>query len=863
VTSPTQRRSARRLLGAAIGLAVVAAAVFPLDAALGDALRLEDHGRGEGPLGDAIRALKVWGKGGVLALVALAMGAAGRRRRATQALVAMAVAGTLVGGLRYGTQRERPAGNNHLSFPSGDAAGAAAFAGVIAAGSARVTPALAVGVAAVSWARVAQWKHHPSDVLAGVAVGLATAAAILVWLPPWWRRVRRRWFGVAALAGGVVWLAVALDRGGGRDFVRFLWLWAPALALVALAPWIRAWARRSARRAPATAPFPTMASGSSPTVGAGVQPARGSRKALGFALLLVVVFVLALIALSSRSTLWDRDEPRYAQATVEMLESGDWLVPHFNGEVRPDKPPLVYWLMSLPVRVFGPHVTALRAWSGVGAGLACLLTFLLGRRLLRFGAFGGATGAAGTSAAGLGAAALATTPLLIVCGTAATTDAVLLAFLLLVLLAMADVFAKGLQRRHLALMALGFAGALLQKGPIGLAVPVLAALCAWGLLRFGATETAGDRGGNVPGAGGELPRPARAGAGALAGVAVAGAIGVGAFLAWAIPADAAAGGAFVERGLGHHVVGRVLSPLESHGGNLWVYLPYYLGVILVAFFPWTLLLPGGVSALAGRRLGGARGRAVLLGWALPTLVLLSLVATKLPHYVLPIWPALALMVGGVIVASERGALSRRDRVWLRRGRWLFAPVGLAVGGALVIAPWWLPVPGLRSPAFGAGLVVLAMTALALREHRAGRLRACAGVLVAGMVLFAAQLGAALLPAAEGYKASPEMAQVVRAQTHADVRVWLFGYGEPSLIFHLQRGPVHKLRTGEQLRAWARAAEPGVVVASRRHLARLGWEPRAAGLVELGRVRGFNYAKGRWVELVALARGDVWRSRRTS
>src|SRR5690349_25144496 len=67
--------------------------------------------------------------------------------------------------------------------------------------------------------------------------------------------------------------------------------------------------------------------------------------------------------LTTRSTLWDRDEPRFEQAAVEMASSGQWLYPTFNGELRPDKPILIYWLMALPVRWLGASEWAVRAWS--------------------------------------------------------------------------------------------------------------------------------------------------------------------------------------------------------------------------------------------------------------------------------------------------------------------------------------------------------------------------------------------------------------------------------------------------------------------------------------------------------------------
>src|SRR5262245_15102400 len=64
--------------------------------------------------------------------------------------------------------------------------------------------------------------------------------------------------------------------------------------------------------------------------------------------------------LTTLTTLWDRDEPRFARAAVEMARSGDWLVPRFEGAPRTAKPPFAYWLMAASVRSLGPTAVAAR-----------------------------------------------------------------------------------------------------------------------------------------------------------------------------------------------------------------------------------------------------------------------------------------------------------------------------------------------------------------------------------------------------------------------------------------------------------------------------------------------------------------------
>jgi 4-amino-4-deoxy-L-arabinose transferase-like glycosyltransferase len=139
----------------------------------------------------------------------------------------------------------------------------------------------------------------------------------------------------------------------------------------------------------------------------------GRRHALVIALLAIVVLALCVWA-ASQSTLWDRDEPRFARAAVEMVRSGQYLYPTFNERLRPDKPILVYWLMSLSIRAFGASEWSVRLWSAVGLALAVAATFAIGKKL-----FSPRVGL-------LAALILATTPLAFAESTLATTDALLL-----------------------------------------------------------------------------------------------------------------------------------------------------------------------------------------------------------------------------------------------------------------------------------------------------------------------------------------------------------------------------------------------------------------------------------------------------
>lgn len=356
------------------------------------------------------------------------------------------------------------------------------------------------------------------------------------------------------------------------------------------------------------------------------------------ALVIAAAIWLALLALTPWTTLWDRDEPRFAQAAVEMLHTGDYLVPTFNGEVRAQKPPLIYWLMTLSMRIFGPTEFAARFWSPAAMAIAALATFAIGRQLR-------------SAAVGHRAMLVLTlTPLTILEGVAATTDAVLLA-------ALTCAVACGLRMlqerpRPIDVLALGAAlgAGLLAKGPIAavIVVPVLAVAAI---------------------------RSRREGGRVLLSLTAA-AIGGGLiYLAWLLPATMATDGLIASRGLVRENLGRILTPMEGHGTPLVLAPFYYPAVIAIGFLPWTGSL---VRALQLGRETPARdvARPLLAAWLLIPVVVFTIAATKLPHYILPIWPALALTVAASFHASEGDRWPRLATYAILTGVVLLAAVAL-------------------------------------------------------------------------------------------------------------------------------------------------------------------------------------------
>ncbi|MDZ4774333.1 MAG: glycosyltransferase family 39 protein [Planctomycetota bacterium] len=545
----------------------------------------------------------------------------------------------------------------------------------------------------------------------------------------------------------------------------------------------------------------------------------GDSRVTWIALLATLAIFAYASFITSRSTLFDRDEPRFAEAAVEMIATGNALYPTFDFELRPDKPILVYWLMAGAIKMFGATAWAARFFSPVCLALACWLVFRIGKRLF--------DAKAGLIAMGL----LAVSPLALMEGVVATTDALLLLCMTLVLSNFVAFVLDGPSALRYAGIALGTAAGLLTKGPVALAVVALSiAFTSW-FLRAERTPTRRDS--------------LRVWLALIAALVV--------FLAWGIPANLATNGEYAARGLGHHVVDRSTEALEGHGGNYFLWLPFYVPIAVIGFLPGLLFLPAACAAFLGQRIANVRTRALILGWIVPCVVLMTLVPTKLPHYILPVFPALSLAAAAVVGALERDQLSDRERAWASSGTWIFGAVAIVLAAALGLVPYFQNVDGLLTPSLVmAG--ALGVTALvAMRMHRRGRHAIAAYVVIFGCAA-TWMLGAVLaLPIVERTKVAPDIAAAIRSGVPESVTVARWKFSEPSLDFYLGRPPIKDFDDEAQLRAWALENSPAVLVIQRDRLERLRDVLPTSRWSELAVAHGFNLSKGQAIELVAIVR----------
>ncbi|MDW7968289.1 MAG: glycosyltransferase family 39 protein, partial [Thermoanaerobaculum sp.] len=301
-----------------------------------------------------------------------------------------------------------------------------------------------------------------------------------------------------------------------------------------------------------------------------------------------------LVGAAALAPLVDRDEPRYAQAVREMRQTGDLLVPRNFAQLRPDKPILIYWLQWVATGLVGERELGFRLPSLVAAWAWLWLSLLLARELV-------------------GQQRLLVLPGIALAGLFATPDALVGALTTACLLALL----KGAQGKSPGWVAAGWAllgFGLLAKGPV---TPL-----------FVAPALAGYLGRDGPGW-----RRVTPWWGPLVTLAVAG--------PWFWAVNEATQWEFARKAVARHLWQRTLQPLESHGvaGPLGVLLgpPFYLAALAVATFP----LGVGVWQFLRRQKhqDPQLWRTVVWGVGIP-LAVLSLVATKLPHYILPAVPLL-------------------------------------------------------------------------------------------------------------------------------------------------------------------------------------------------------------------------------
>lgn len=554
-------------------------------------------------------------------------------------------------------------------------------------------------------------------------------------------------------------------------------------------------------------------------------------------MLILLCLALYLPGLSAIPPL-DRDEARFAQASKQMVETGDYVDIRFQETPRYKKPVGAYWLQAASSQLFASdaptEIWTYRIPSLIAAILAVLLTHALARLFLT------------EAMALLAAALLASSLLLTIEAHLAKTDALLLATVLAAQLGLARAYtgARGLGTWLVFWLGIGFG--LLIKGPI---TPLIAGLTILALViveRRVAWLMA--------------LRP-------LAGLPLAALL----VLPWIVAVQFRSGGAFLESSVGGDLLPKLLGAMESHGSPP----GYYLLLLALTFWPGSLLVwPALASAWRTRTEPMTR---FLLAWLLPTWVLFELVPTKLPHYVLPLYPALAILIGAWVsrfaTATEKNTGEPPALPW---GTRIASCLWLTIGLGLAAAVAALPVLGIgpshpsaditstvsavelvagqifqslaaAPEAFIAAPLVAITVILAASAMLRRNPRFAAAFCIGGSVLFLATLAQFTVPALSHVFVSPRIAAAHdRHRGDSERPLLAVGFHEPSLVF---LAGTHTKLTSPSAAAQALIDDPKAVAAiARRHAEEVSAALRETGVEIVTResIAGLNYSNGREV-----------------
>ncbi len=367
-------------------------------------------------------------------------------------------------------------------------------------------------------------------------------------------------------------------------------------------------------------------------------------------LLLLLFFVLTYLVPLNNSGLWQPDETRYAEISREMVQSGDWVVPHLLGMRYFEKPIAGYWVNSVSQLVFGENNFAVRFGSALSTGLSAILVFSLAMLLWR------------ERKTAFAASLIYLSMILVLCvGTYSTLDPMFTLWMSAACVCSWLTLRAGTRRGKAgawALLGLACGMGFLTKGFIACAVPVVAVLPVFVReKRFG-----------------ELLRY-----GPLAVIAAA-----LISLPWSL-LIAQREPDFWNYFFWVEHIQRFAGERAQHGEPFWFYLPLFLA----GSVPWLGLLPGALR-------GGWKERPArpelffLLSWAIMPLLFFSLAKGKLPTYILPCMAPLALLLTrygqGRVLDGRLRALT--CNAWINLGLGVVGTLALAV---LVIAPAPIPV----------------------------------------------------------------------------------------------------------------------------------------------------------------------------
>ena len=467
------------------------------------------------------------------------------------------------------------------------------------------------------------------------------------------------------------------------------------------------------------------------------------------------VTVLAIISLASflpgffQIPPVDRDEARFAQASKQMIETGDYIDIRFQDETRYKKPVGIYWLQVAVVEV-AETLGVPRARTQIGLYRIPSLIGAIGAVLLTYWA---ALAFLSRRAALMAGAMMATSILLGVEARLAKTDAMLLLTAVAALGAMARAYLVEQGDRATGMPPLAIAAIFWSAIAAGILVkgPVILMLVGFAIITLVVADHSAKWLWRL--------KPAIGAPWALALV-----------MPWFVAILIRSGGSFFIDSLGEDMFAKVTGGQETHG------MPpgFYFVAFWETFFPGAML--AGLAAPAVWRARTEPGCKVLLAWMVPSWVAFELMPTKLPHYVLPLYPALAILIAGVI---DSHSLSRHR--WLVRGTiWWFIMmmvVALFLIALQIVVGQRL---GLLTWSFAAATVVFSLFAWLLYQVDGAEVSLVRAMAASLMLSFAAY--GATFPGLRALFPSVGLANYIHSTNCTEPVAVTAGFHEPSLVF---------------------------------------------------------------------------------
>lgn len=469
-----------------------------------------------------------------------------------------------------------------------------------------------------------------------------------------------------------------------------------------------------------------------------------------------LIYLLILVALSSalffyklgQLSLWDPDEPRYAETAKEMVRSGDWLVPRFNGKERFDKPVLFYWLIAAAYKAFGISEFTARLWPAIFGLLGVILVYLLGQKMFspKVGLFSGLI--------------LATNIQYVTVSRLAITDMALTFFLELAFFSFWFGYqSKARLKKNLfyLIFYISIALAALTKGPVAL---VFAGFIVILFLIINKDL--------------KVLKEMQIFLGAAVFCLIA--------LPWYIIIIQQYGRVYVDYFFLKHNIARFATHELKHPGPF----VYYLPVLYLGLFPWSAFLFSSIWCLGTDKFNFLNAQkkqlSFLFIWFFTIFIFFSIAKAKLPTYIMSLYFPAALLLGrflGLVVENkESAAVKKHINVSLVQLFIMFLSMAVALFIVVKInSPQSILLTSFMNIWLFLGLVFI------LFLFRAGRFLSAFVSLSAVIAVFTILFLSQIAPRAAEVRSLREAGQKVFSLTKGQGSVFSYRFLKPSSVFY--------------------------------------------------------------------------------